>query len=283
MASAASSSSSNVSTNPSEWIERVARFGYIAKGVVYGAVGILSLMAAFGPGGSGEKAGSKDALQAISEQPFGRVFLGLIAVGLVGYIIWRFVQAIKDPDDKGSDASGIVKRIGFAVSGLTYAVLAFFAGRLALGMGGGGSSSGSGSKEELTARIMAEPFGRWAIGIVGVIVIGVGIHHFVRSYKASFMKKYKTHEMSVKEKRGALHIGRFGLAARGVTFCMIGVFIVQAAMRSNPDKASKGLGGALSTLAAQPYGPWLLGVVAAGFVAYAVYCFSRARYRVFNA
>ena len=284
MATAASSSSTRERiADSSDWIERLARLGYIAKGVVYGAVGVLSLMAALGAGGAGEKAGSEDALRTIGEQPFGRVLLGLIAVGLVGYIVWRFVQAIKDPDDKGCDALGIAKRVGFGISGLTYAVLAFVAGRLAVGASGGGSSSSSGSKEELTARVMSEPFGQWAVGLAGVVVIGVGLHHFARSYKASFMKKYKTHEMSEKETRSALHVGRFGLAARGVTFCMIGVFIVQAAMRSNPDEAAKGLGGALSALAAAPYGPWLLGVVAAGFVAYAVYCFSRARYRVFNA
>ena len=96
------------------------------------------------------------------------------------------------------------------------------------------------------------------------------------------MDGYKAGEMDADEKRAARRIGQFGLSARGVTFAIIGVFVVQAAMRHDPSRAAQGLSGALSTLLQQPYGPWLLGVVAAGFVAYGIYCFTRARYRTFQ-
>ncbi|WP_145200345.1 DUF1206 domain-containing protein [Planctomycetes bacterium Poly30] len=270
---------SPMDTNASAWIERLARAGYLAKGVVYGAVGVLAVMAAVGSGATGEKTGSSGAIHAIAEQPFGRVLLAFVALGLVGYVVWRLVEAIQDPDGRGTDAKGIAVRIGFAISALTYAALALLAGRIALGMGSGG---GSDSKEELTARVMAQPFGQWAVALAGVVVVGIGLRHFQRAWTASFMKKYKTHEMSEKEIQAARHIGRFGISARGVTFCMIGAFIVQAAMRSNPDGATKGLGEALSKLSQQTYGPYLLGLVAAGFIAYGVYCVSRAKYRAFK-
>ena len=258
-----------------DWIEKLARFGYAAKGVVYAIVGVLALQAAFGSGGA--TTGSKGVIRTIADQPFGQILLVLLIIGLAGYVVWRFVQAIKDPDDKGTDAEGLVKRVGYGVSGVTYALLAFTA--LQIVMGGG--SGGSGSKELWTAKLMAQPFGQWLVGLVGAVIIGVGLYHFYRAYQANFMKSYKTGAMSATEKTWARRLGRFGLAARGVTFLLIGWFFIQAALQAEPSEAA-GLSGALDALANQSEGPWLLGVVALGFVAYGIYCFSRARYRHFK-
>jgi hypothetical protein len=257
-------------------VEKLARFGYVAKGVVYVIVGILAVMTAVGVGGSIED--SSGAIETIAQQPFGRILVSLTALGLIGYVIWCSVQAIMDTENKGTNTKGIVARIGFVVSGITYAGLAFLAGRMAMG---GGGSGGDSSKQALTAKLMSQPFGLWLVGAVGLIVIGVGLFHFYQAYKAKFMQEYKSGEMSVTERRWAKRLGQFGLSARGVTFCIIGGFFIVAAMQADPNEA-KGLSGALSTLARQPYGPWLLGVVALGLVAYGVYCFSRARYRQFS-
>jgi hypothetical protein len=254
------------------WVETLARLGYAAKGVVYTIVGVLAVQAAFGTGGSTQ--GSRGAIRTIAEQPFGQILLILTAIGLAGYVAWRFVQAIKDPEHKGSDAEGLVKRAGYLVSGVTYASLAYLALRIALGSGGGSGSS----RQTWTAELLSQPFGQWLVGLVGAIIIGVGVYQLYKAYKATFMKQYKTSEMSATERTWARRLGRFGLSARGVTFVMIGGFFIQAAIQADPSEA-KGLGAALSTLAQQPYGPWLLGVVALGFVAYGIYCFSRARYR----
>ena len=257
----------------SGWVETLARFGYATKGVVYVIVGILAVMTAIGAGGS--TTGSSGALETIAQQPFGRILVGLTALGLIGYVIWRFVQAMMDPEDKGSDAKAMIARIGYAISGIVYGGLAFLAGRMALSVGGSGGDS---SQQALTAKLMSQPFGLWLVGIVGAIVIGVGVYHFYLAYKAKFMEEYKSSEMSATERRWAKRIGQFGLSARGVTFAIIGSFFIIAALRADPSEA-KGLSGALDTLARQPYGPWLLGIVALGLVAYGVFCFSQARYR----
>jgi hypothetical protein len=255
------------------WVEILARFGYATKGVVYVIVGILAVMTAIGAGGS--TTGSSGAIETIAQQPFGRILVGLTALGLIGYVIWRFVQAIMDPEDKGSDAKAMIARIGYAISGIVYAGLAFLAARMALS---GGGSGGDSSQQALTAKLMSQPFGLWLVGSVGAIVIGVGVYHFYLAYKAKFMEEYKSGEMSATERRWAKRIGQFGLSARGVTFAIIGSFFIIAALREDPSEA-KGLSGALDTLARQPYGPWLLGIVALGLVAYGVFCFSQARYR----
>ena len=65
--------------------------------------------------------------------------------------------------------------------------------------------------------------------------------------------------------------------ARQVIFTVI-VFLVVAALRHNP-QAAQGLDGALATLATQPFGPYVLGLVAAGLAAYGLFALVEARYR----
>ena len=117
--------------HPSEWVEPLARFGYAAKGIVYGIVGLLAAQAAVSAGG--RTTDTQGALSVIVTQPFGKVLLSLVAIGLIGYVVWRFVQAIKDPENKGTNAKGLVQRLGYAGNGLIYASLALSAVKLVLG------------------------------------------------------------------------------------------------------------------------------------------------------
>lgn len=259
---------------PRDWADPLARAGYIAKGAVYTVVGVLAVQAAFG---SGQAQGSRDAIREIGSQPFGQVLLGLTTLGLACYVIWRMIQAFADPDNKGTDAEGIAKRVGYFFSGIIYAGLAFLAARLALGNGGGTSGA---SQQTWTAKLLAQPFGPWLVGLVGVAIIGVGLYHFYKAYKATFMREYENSEMSARKRRMARRLGQVGLSARGVTFLLIGGFFIQAATQNQAGEV-RGLAGAFQSLASQPYGTYLLAAVAIGFVAYGVYCFSRARYRRF--
>ena len=262
---------------PTDLIAPLARLGYAAKGIVYGIVGVLAVQAATRAGGGAE--GTRGAISAIGAQPFGQVLLGLTALGLLGYVVWRFTAAAYDPDHDDDDgALSYLRRIGFAVSGFTYLGLALFAGRRALGSGTSSSSNGS---ESWAQTLLQQPLGRWLVAAVGLVVIGVGLYQFYRAYKASFMEHYRAGALSTTQRTWAERLGRFGLSARGVTFGLIGFFFLQAAWQSDSDEAG-GLAEAFDTLAAQRYGPYLLGIVALGFVAYGVYCLSRARYRTFN-
>lgn len=256
----------------SDTVEKLARLGYAVKGVVYGLIGVLAVMAALGEGG--QTSGSRGVLDTIAGGPFGQVLLGLVAAGLFGYALWRFVQSIVDPDNKGTDAEGLVKRTGYFISGLIHAGLGIAAVRLLLGSGSGGGSSA----DSRTATLMEQPFGLWLVGIVGAVIIGFGLYQLYKAKEASFFDKLKTGQMSATERTWAKRSGRAGLAARGVVFGIIGFFLIQAALSANPQEA-RGLGGALDTLAAQPYGPYLLGLVALGLVGYGVYCGVNARYR----
>jgi Domain of Unknown Function (DUF1206) len=254
------------------WIERAARFGYTAYGVVYVLVGVLSVRAALGAGG--ETAGQEGALQTILLAPLGRVLLGLVALGLLGYAMWRLFQGVLDPDDEGRDTKGLAKRSDHVVNGLFHAALAVSVGRVALGSGGGGG----GGPDDWTATLLQQPLGRWLVGAVGAGIFAIGLFQFYRAYDVKFMEKLKPGEMGPREKMWTRRAGRLGHAARGVVFLVMGVFLTQAALHSDPDEA-RGLGGALSALAAQPFGPYLLGLVALGLVAFGLFMFVVARYR----
>jgi uncharacterized protein DUF1206 len=256
----------------SPFIERLARVGYVAYGVVYVLVGVLAVRAAFG--GGGRTTGQEGALRSILLAPLGRVLLGMVTIGLLAYVMWRLFQGFLDPENEGRDAKGILKRFDHVINGLFHAALAFSAGQLVLGSGGGGG----GSPDDWTASLLAQPLGRWLAVIAGVVIVGAGLYQFYKAYKADFRDELKLGEMGSRERAWAARSGRLGYAARGVVFGVIGVFLVQAALQTDPDEA-RGLGGALETLARQPLGPYILGAIALGLVAYGVFMFVMARYR----
>jgi hypothetical protein len=255
------------------WVEKLARFGYMAKGLVYAIVGVLAVQAAFGTGG--KTTDTKGALGTIAAQPFGKFLLALVAFGLIGYVVWCFVQAVRDPEHKDDRPQGLARRLGYGITGLIYGGLAFSAIQLIMGSGGG---SGGNSEQGWTARLLAQPFGQWLVGLIGAFIIGLGFYQLYKAYKAKFRKQMKLQEMSSTEETWATRIGRFGEAARGIVFVIIGFFLIQAARQSDPNEV-RGLDGALQALVQQPHGPWLLGIVALGLVAYGIHMGVQARYR----
>jgi hypothetical protein len=247
------------------WVKRLGRMGYLAKGSVYLLIGILAFMAAIGVGG--QTTGTKGALASIASKPFGEILLWILAIGLAGYVIWKVVEAITDPQNKGHDAKGIFMRIGFIFSAIVYAGLAYRAFQIAANAGG---SSGGNSKQTITAQVLSQPFGQWMVGLAGAAVIGYGIYEIYKGYSEKFTDSFQRSKMDKKEYKLGKKTGKAGLMARGIVFCITGYFLIQTAITTNPDNA-KGLDAALSEIAQQPFGQWMLGIVALGLAAYGVF------------
>jgi hypothetical protein len=257
------------------WIERLARLGYAAKGVVYVLVGWLAADAARGLGEL--PSGSEDVFGAVLDQPFGRVLLAVIALGLVGYTLWRIVAAVADPERKGSDAKGLAVRAYYLGSAVVHGALAAGAVRVLMD-GGGRTRVGTGDEMPThTATLMAQPFGRWLVGGVGIAFLAAAVHHG-RLALGRYRKKLKPYRLPEWAQPAVGPVVGFGLMARGLVFAIVGGFLVQAARHARPAEA-KGLAGALGTLLAPPAGPWLLGLVAAGLAAYGIFNLLMARYR----
>jgi hypothetical protein len=260
--------SKRISQNARRWIVPLARFGYAAKGVVYLIIGGLAALAAFRKGG--KTTDSRGALEEILFQPYGKFLLGAVAVGLIGYALWRVVQAVKNTENKG-----LATRVGYAVIGFLYAGLALSAARMVMGSGGAG---GGEPAQEWTARLLAQPFGQLLVGAVGGGIIAFGLYQFYKAYTAKFREDLMTGEMSQNARTFALRTGQFGLSARGFVFGIIGFFLILAALRSDASEA-QGLSGALRALEQQTFAPWLFAVAALGLAAYGFYMLVLARYR----
>lgn len=248
----------------------LARSGFVARGVVYMIIGILAIKLALGSGGT--SASQQGALRTIAAQPFGKVLLILVAVGLGGYALWRLIRALLGHGPEGSDRG--MDRVAAFASGIVYAGLCAIAVSLLLGSGGGSS----GGPQKATAGVFGWPAGPWLVGIAGVVFIGVGLYQGYRGVSHDFLDDSKTEEMTPRIRMWIEWIGTFGHLARMVVFALVGVFLIKAAIDYNPNKAV-GLDGALAKVDHASYGPFLLGVVAAGLIAFGLYSLSDARYR----
>jgi hypothetical protein len=249
-------------------IERLARLGYASIGIVYMIVGGLAVAAGLGRGSSG---GHKDAFALIRDQPFGRVLLAIIALGLIGYVLWRFVSAVTDNENRGSDAKGLGVRIASFFRGLVYAVIAVEVIRMIANKGSG--SSGEQSAQHWTARVMEQPYGRWILAAAGIGVVAYGAYQLYAAWDAKLSKRISLGEIDSSVRSKVIAISRFGIGARGVVFFVIGGSLVIAAFRHNP-QAAHATTGALEVLP-QP----LLVVVGFGLAAYGVYALVNAKYR----
>jgi hypothetical protein len=251
--------------------EVLARAGFVARGLIYGIIGILAVKLATGNGGS--SASQQGALKAIAHQPFGHALLLLTAIGLGGYALWRFVRAALGHGKEASD--GTFDRVAALGSGIVYAVLCYVAVAILLGSGSG---SGSGSPHNAAAGVLGWPGGTVLVGVAGAVLIGIAGYQGYRGITRDFLNDSKTGEMGRRTRAWIEGIGTFGHLARMVVFGLVGVFLIKAAIDYNPQKAV-GLDGALAKLAHASYGPFLLGIVAAGLIAFGVYSLSDARYR----
>jgi hypothetical protein len=244
-------------------MEVLTRLGYGVRGFIYIMIGLLAAQVALGKGGA--LASPQGVIAMIGKQPAGLVLLWVVLVGLISYSIWGLVRAVLDPLNKGNDMRGLLTRLGFVASALAYAFLAYST----YGYISGHSQSANGS-QKLSASIMAMPVGRWAIGIVGLVVLGVGLYQIYLGFTAGFDRQFQVYALSPKEIKLTTQIGRFGTAARGVVFAVVGILISLAAYQANPSQPI-GMDAALAALLHQPYGIWLLGVVAAGLIAFGFY------------
>jgi hypothetical protein len=248
----------------------LARAGLLARGVVYGIVGILALKLAIGSGGKATT--QRGALMTLAHEPFGQALLIATAVGLAGYALWRLVRAGIGHGTEQNDSG--FKRVAGVASGLAYAALCVTAVKI---LTGASSSGGSNSPKKTTAGVLSWTGGTVIVGGVGAILIGVALFQGYKGVSKKFLDDSKTREMSSSVKRGFTAIGVFGHLARMVVFGLIGYGLLKAAVDYDP-RTAIGLDGALNKLSHNSYGPFLLGAVAAGLVGFAVYSIADARY-----
>jgi len=258
----------------SDWFKRLARFGMVARGVLYLVVALLAIRIATGDFDA--RADKQGALQTVVRQPLGKVLVAILAVGFAGYALWRFVEAAIGPKDEDDPRQAVLKRIGYAARGLLYLGLFATAAKLLVGADEGQERENVAT--DWTARVLGWPGGRLLVAAVGLGVVAGGLYVGWRGARRKFAKRLKGYEMDPAERRWILRLGSVGNIARMVVFVIIGVLLVVAAAQADAGEAV-GIDGALRRLAARHYGPALLAVVALGLAAYGLYSLAEARYR----
>ena len=254
------------------WIVRLARVGYAAKATFYILIGLLAARTAFGTGG--ETTDSRGAMRLIEEGPGGSATLAVIGVGLLGYALWRLVAAATNAEGRDPDAKGAALRAGTAAKGVTHGWLGVVA--LVAAMRAGGAAEGNQTRDWST-RVFEWPMGRWLVIAGGLAVVGYGLYQLYRATRRDKLeKRLDLHEAGPTAHDWILHLGQFGVAARGIVFGVIGFIVARAAWRYQPAQAG-GVEQSLDLLG--DMGPPVLGIVGAGLVAYGVFELAEARYR----
>lgn len=256
----------------SEWYERLARFGYAAKGVVFATIGIIASRVALGA--RDEDAGLPGAVEAIGDQPWSGAFLGLLAAGLFGYASWRFVQAFSDIEGVDGEGPPLLQRAVYFWIGLAYGTV----GVLCIAVMRGWRSDDGDAMSGLAATVMSVPFGNWVVGLAGVIVIIYGAREIWAGLSGSYTAEFARESMSPAERWLARGIGAYGHAACGIVFATAGVFGIKSALTYDPGEA-RGLAETFQAVGDAPYGTAMLLAMASGFLAFGVYCWLLALHR----
>jgi Domain of Unknown Function (DUF1206) len=264
-------STAEVQRDVSPWVAGLARLGYGAKALLYATIGLLAARAAFGTGG--RVTDTPGALRTVEGFSFGRPFLILIALGFFGYAAWRLVEALADPERRGSDPKALLVRASLAVRGLAHGILGVTALRLATGRD---HARGGNQAQEWTARGLELPAGDLLVGLAALAIVGYGGYQLYRAWASKLSRQLRLSGMSAPLQAWIVGVSRFGIAARGVVFCLIGVLIGRSVLRHDPAEAG-GVRESLRALAA--IGRWPFATVAIGLTAYGVYELVNARYR----
>ena len=261
-------SKSAAASDGEQLLAKLARTGLVARGVVYGVIGALSIGLATGAGG--KTTSQTGALKTIAHQPLGTVALIALTIGLAGYAAWRLVEGVSGFG--GGETASAGHRASAVISGIAYAVLCAIAIEILAG-----SSPSSGGARQATAGVLGWPGGPVYVAIAGVLLLGAGAYQAYKGIARKFCEDSQVQRMSAETRRTFTVLGTVGYCARGVTFLLIGYGLIKAAVDYSP-KSAVGLDGALQELIHASYGPLLLGIVAAGFLAFALFSIADARY-----
>lgn len=253
----------------SPWLDVSARAGLVAYGVVHLLLAWVALQLAFGS--TGQEASSTGAFADLASRPFGEVALWAVAVGLVLLVLWRVVEAAFGHTDQEPGADRWRKRGGSAAKAALYGALGFSAFRVLLG------SSGGGGGRPLTGRVMSWPAGQWLVVLGGLVVLAYAGWTAYRGWSERFLEHLDRQGRMGEIGNVYRWFGKVGYVVKGVATGLVGALVVHAGW-THSGNDDEGLDDALRTVREQPFGPYLLTVVAFGLACYGLFAFARARH-----
>jgi hypothetical protein len=250
----------------------LARIGYVAKGLVFIAIGLLAVLALFGFA-EGRVTGSGGAIHVIGRQIPGRIGFGLLAAGLAAHVFWRLYQAVMDPDGRGRSALGLVQRGGFVISAVFYSSMMLVALSAITGLAGNGERW-----QDMGDELVGFPGGRVILGLVGLGVVLTGGYQLYRAWSQAFRKRWTT-AAGIGHLHGTMAwTSSYGIAVRGGLFLLLGWQLVRAGWFASSDQIID-VATALWLIGSESWGTEALALVASGLFLYGVYCLFNAAFR----
>ena len=262
----------------SPWVWRLATLGYAAKGLLYVIAGGTVALATVRVGG--RAMGTRGALSLLVALPLGRLAVAVVAVGLSGFSLRRFVQLCVPPTEGKPPRFGItrvLRRIGYALSGLAHVGLTLTALGLVVGLTVSSPDRPRQPRDWTTPFLVWRPFNGWLTLLAGLVVLGVAAFYFSMALRRRFTIDLHRERMGYRMRRAATVCGIVGYAGRGVAFLIVGLFLVYAGWFVEEVEA-RGLSDILRTVETRPWGSWMLITVAVGLIVYGTYLLLAARY-----
>jgi hypothetical protein len=253
----------------SDAVEWLARLGLVSRGVIWLTVGVLAAQVAMG---SAKRADKNGALATLKDKPFGELLLVVLVVGFVGYAAWRLLEGSVGHRDEDDDRKRWAKRLASLFRGVVYLFLAGSTAKFLL------SGGGNDKTKPLTARVMSHTGGRTLVLLIGAGLVVGGLAMAFRGVRQKFEDLVDEGKMPDWLTTVTHVVGTVGLVCRGLVFALVGWFLIDAAVRFEPDKA-KGLDASLKTVAHQPFGRIALFAGAVGLLAFALWSWIEAAYR----
>ena len=245
--------------------EYFAKFGIATKGLVYILIGGLTAMTTLGIGG--KETGSMGALKYVAKQSYGQLLLGLIVIGLAGYVFWRFYQTFTNTENDDEGVKGTFKKIGYFFSGLFYGYLAYTAITIVTN-----ANSGSASGKTLLDS---------TVGQVVLVVIALGLlfkalYQIYLAYSGKFKERIQSAGLDSKTQKLLIRSGQFGLTTRGIVIG-ITVFLIFRGIVHQGQSNIAGKAQAFEFLQGN-FGSLILIVASVGLIAYGVYMVIKSKY-----
>ena len=254
-------------------LEWAARIGYGARGFVYVNVGLVALLTAMGL--MGDSVGAGGVLALTAQQPFGRIWLTLLGLGLWSFVLWRALQSIADVDHEGRSWKALLQRGGQAMSGVFYGVLAASVFELLDEAGEARADDGGAEAREQAGTVMSLPYGDWLLIGAGLFILGMGLGNIIKGMRGDFASWLACDRKTCER---VVPLARAGYAARGVVYLPMGIFVVLAGLNTRAEEA-RSFGASLDVLQSQPYGAWILGGTGLGIMAFGAFALVEARWR----
>jgi Domain of Unknown Function (DUF1206) len=252
----------------------LVRLGFVARGITYGVIGALALALALGAGTLGEAPNQQGALALIARTTLGRLALIVICAALLAYALWKLSLGLFGHGPEGAGSLELKERVANMAAGVTYLVFFAVAIKVLTGSAGGASAE----PRQTAAGVLGWPGGQLIVGIGGGALLAISLYQLYDAIRGGFAKEEKTESMRPDQRRLFMLVGRIGLTARALVFGVVGYFLTKTAIDFTP-RTAVGIDGALSRLHREPYGPWLVALVAVGLLTFAAFSLFEAAYR----